>query len=266
MDHYAVLGNPIAHSKSPQIHALFAKQTQQEMSYQTMLVPLDGLANALKEFQAAGGKGVNITLPFKNEAFSLVDTHSERAQLAQAINTIKFNDDGSRFGDNTDGIGLVRDITLNLHFPITDKKILIMGAGGAVRGVIGPLLEQHPTELIIANRTLSKAVELANYFSKISPVKALGFQDLPHHYFDLIINATSASVAGETLDLPANLLLPNALCYDMMYGRDTPFLAWGKSQGATVSDGLGMLVEQAAEAFYIWRGVRPDTRQILVQL
>lgn len=268
MDTYGVIGNPIQHSLSPLIHTLFAEQTKQQLIYRPILVAVDSLASALNEFQAQGGKGLNITLPFKQQAFQLVNAHSERAMCAFAINTLKFNDEGDRLGDNTDGVGLIRDITLHHQFSIRGKKVLLLGAGGAVRGVIKPILQEEPSELVIANRTENKAQALAGEFLKYGSVRALTFSALVENQFDLIINGTAASLSESSIELPENIMTNNAYCYDMVYGKGTtPFLHWAKSQGAKLcSDGLGMLVEQAAESFFIWRGVKPDTLPVLTKL
>ena len=267
MDQYGVIGNPIKHSLSPLIHFLFAQQTEQAMSYEPLLIPLDGLPCALMEFQAAGGKGINITMPFKHRAFTLVSSQSERAQLAEAINTVKFNEDGSMFGDNTDGFGLIQDIAYNNAITLMGKRILVLGAGGAVRGILGSLLSEGPLELIIANRTESKAALLADQFDSRGPISACSMRKLSNYKFDVVINGTSASLKEETIELPDDILLPDAYCYDMVYGKgETPFLTWAKHQHAQTSDGLGMLVEQAAESFYLWRGVKPDTQSVLDRL
>jgi shikimate dehydrogenase len=268
MDQYCVIGNPIQHSKSPLIHQLFAEQTQQEMAYTAKLVALDGLELALNQLQAEGVKGINITLPFKHKAFRLASKLSERAQVAQAINTIKFNEDGTIFGDNTDGIGLVRDILQNHHYGIAKKRVLVLGTGGAVRGILQPLLTEKPDQIVIANRSEAKATALAEEFSKDDSIISCPLQLLEADGFDLVINGTSASLEGEMLDLPASILRKGAMCYDMVYGSDvTPFLTWAKDQGADIcTDGLGMLVEQAAESFYLWRGVRPEVKPVLKNL
>ena len=260
-DRYAVFGHPIAHSKSPQIHAAFARQTGQDMSYEAILAPRDGFAASVAAFIAAGGRGANVTVPFKAEAYRLASRLSPRAQHAGAVNTLVF-DDGI-LGDNTDGAGLVADLTRNLRCALAGKRILLVGAGGAARGVIAPLLDQTPAEFVIANRTVSRAQELADLFGR--GVRACGFDalDMP---FDLVINATSASLAGELPPLSPRIFTAGTLAYDMMYGRDTPFLAFARSHGAATADGLGMLVEQAAEAFYLWRGVRPDTAPVIAAL
>lgn len=261
-DRYAVFGHPIAHSKSPQIHAAFARQTGQDMAYDAILAPTDGFADSVAQFVAAGGRGANVTVPFKEEAFHLATRLTPRAQRAGAVNTLRF-EGADIVGDNTDGAGLVADLTRNLHCSLAGKRILLLGAGGAARGVIEPLLEQHPAALVIANRTVSRAQELANLFG--SGVTACGF-DAADTPFDVVINATAASLAGELPPLSPEIFKPDTLAYDMMYGRDTPFLHFARSHGATAADGLGMLVEQAAEAFFVWRGVRPDTAAVITVL
>ncbi|HJW04001.1 MAG TPA: shikimate dehydrogenase [Azospira sp.] len=266
-DRYAVFGNPIGHSKSPLIHRLFASSTGQDLSYDALLAPVDGFAASVAEFVAAGGKGANVTVPFKEEAFRLADRRTPRAELAGAVNTLSFTPEGC-IGDNTDGAGLVRDLQANLGMDIAGKRVLLLGAGGASRGAIGPLLEARPDCLQIANRTAAKATDLAVHFATLGPVAGGGYPELTGRQFDLIINATSASLGGELPPLPPGIFAPGALAYDMMYGKgDTPFLAFAQSQGtARLADGLGMLVEQAAEAFFVWRGVLPDTGPVLAQL
>jgi shikimate dehydrogenase len=261
-DKYAVFGNPIAHSKSPLIHAQFARQTGQDMAYEAILAPLDGFPAAVEAFRASGGKGANVTVPFKLEAFALCgDRLSERARAAGAVNTLSFGPGGIS-GDNTDGVGLVADIRANLGLAIQGKRILLLGAGGAARGVILPLLSQSPASLTIANRTAARALELAARFEDQGvPVSACGLDELHGHQFDLVINATAASLSDQAPDLPEGLYAQGSLAYDMVYGKGlTPFLAQAKEQGAEhLADGLGMLIEQAAEAFFVWRGVRPAT-------
>jgi shikimate dehydrogenase len=266
-DLYAVFGNPIAHSKSPLIHAAFAVATGQDMRYEARLAPVDGFAGAVAAFVAAGGKGANVTVPFKEEAFRLSTRLSERAARAGAVNTLAFRD-GEVFGDNTDGAGLVGDIGRNLGFALAGRRILLLGAGGASRGVIAPLLACAPAALHIANRTPGKAVDLAAAFADLAPVEAGDFAQLAGKSFDLVINATSASLAGAALPLPAGLFAADSLAYDMMYGKgETPFLAQARVGGAARrADGLGMLVEQAAEAFAVWRGIRPQTAALLAEL
>lgn len=263
-DHYAVIGNPISHSKSPFIHTEFAQQTKQDMDYIAREMPLDDLDSGLKQLQKEGFKGINITVPFKEMAWQLVTNKSEHAQRAGAINTLVFNDDGSYFGDNTDGIGLCRDLSDNNQVELTGKRILLLGAGGAARGVVEPLLSYSPQQLVIANRTASKAHDLARLFSEFGDVKGLGFDEITDR-FDVVINATSASLHGEVPPLPDTLLNDGACCYDMMYSNtDTAFITWAKQHGAAKTiDGLGMLVEQAAEAFRIWRGIKPETRHLI---
>lgn len=270
MDRYAVTGNPIAHSKSPQIHAAFARQTGQDMTYEALLAPVDGFADTVQRFRAEGGRGMNVTVPFKLEAFALASAHSARAQAAGAVNTLAFDAQGI-FGDNTDGAGLVRDLSANLCCTLTGRRILLLGAGGASRGVLQTLLQCKPLALTIANRTVERAYELRSQFSALAGCTLLGansFDALRGESFDLVINATAASLAGEAPPLPAGLYRPGALAYDMMYGReDTAFMRAARSDGAArVSDGLGMLVEQAAESFLLWRGVRPHTRPVLAEL
>ena len=261
-DRYAVFGHPIAHSKSPLIHAAFARQTGQDMTYEAILAPTDGFADSVAQFIAAGGRGANVTVPFKEQAFALANRLSPRAEHAGAVNTLAFDADGI-FGDNTDGAGLVADLVRNLRCPLAGKRILLVGAGGAARGVIGPLLDQQPATLVIANRTVSRAQELAEQFGH--GIRACGFDGLDAP-FDLVLNATAASLAGELPPLSPRLFTADTLAYDMMYGRDTPFLAFARTHGAATADGLGMLVEQAAEAFYLWRGVRPDTAPVIASL
>ena len=261
-DRYAVFGHPIAHSKSPRIHAAFARQTGQDLSYEAILAPKDGFAASLAAFIAAGGRGANVTLPFKEEACRLADRLSPRAQLAGAVNTLSFDAAGIA-GDNTDGAGLVADLTRNLKYPLAGRRILLLGAGGAARGVIGPLLEQRPAALVVANRTVARADALAALFG--NGVTACGLDGI-EGAFDLVINATAASIAGELPPLDPAIFAPGCLAYDMMYGRDTPFLVFARQHGAATADGLGMLVEQAAEAFFLWRGVRPDTAPVIAQL
>ena len=272
-DRYAVFGHPVTHSKSPLIHAEFARQTGQALVYEAIDAPLDGFPAAVAAFRAAGGRGGNVTVPFKFEAYALADERSERAEAARAVNTLTFADGRIR-GDNTDGVGLVRDISVNLGVGIEGKRVLMVGAGGAAFGVLKPLLDAAPARLVIANRTLVKAEEAADILSRIPAragqrpntlveVTAKRFEALPGESFDIVINATSAGLKGESLPLPAGLFAPDALAYDMMYGRETPFMAFAREQGARVADGLGMLVEQAAESFHVWRGVRPDTAPVI---
>lgn len=266
-DRYAVFGNPIAHSKSPRIHAAFAEQTRQTLSYEALLAPLDGFAAAVRQFAAAQGRGANVTVPFKEEAFRLCDELSPRAQRAGAVNTLILANNRIH-GDNTDGAGLVQDIETNLAYPLNGRRILLLGAGGAARGALAPLLERQPASLVIANRTASKAEALAAEFTDLGPVTGCSFDALAGQQFDTLINATSASLGGASLPLPPGLFAPGCLAYDMMYGQgDTPFLTQARDAGAThLADGLGMLVEQAAVAFQIWRAVRPDTAPVLAHM
>ena len=266
-DLYAVFGNPIAHSKSPAIHAAFARFSHQDVRYEARLAAVDGFKTAISGFCAAGGKGANVTVPFKEEAYRLCTQLSERAARAGAVNTLVFN--GTEiYGDNTDGAGLVRDITHNLACPLAGKRILLLGAGGAARGVIAPLLAAQPAALFIANRSADKAEVLAAVFSDLAVVDAGNFAKTAGKSFDLVINATSASLAGASLPLPSGIFAAGSLAYDMMYGKgETPFLALAREQGVgRCADGLGMLVEQAAEAFFVWRGVRPETLAVLADL
>jgi shikimate dehydrogenase len=264
-DRYGVMGNPIAHSKSPLIHSLFAHQTGQNLIYTAILVELGQFEQAVTDFEGAEGKGLNVTVPFKQEAWRFVDERSPRAERSGAVNTIVLHEDGRRFGDNTDGVGLVRDLLHNHGAGIKGKRLLLLGAGGAARGVLAPLLDERPAALVIANRTVERALELGRAFSDLGPVSGCGFADLTGERFDIIINATAASLQGEVPPLPRGVLDEGGLCYDMMYGAEpTAFVRWGGEQGALRSmDGLGMLVEQAAESFYIWRGVRPQTRPVI---
>lgn len=271
MDRYVVIGNPIAHSKSPRIHGLFAAQTGEALEYSTLLAPLDGFVASVREFISAGGRGANVTVPFKEEAFRLATQLSARAAAAGAVNTLRFDASGAIFGDNTDGAGLVRDITANLRRSLRDKRVLLLGAGGAARGVILPLLLEGPARLHIANRTAAKATALANEFADLpdAPKGRLhgsGLDALAGESFDVLINATSAGLSDSSLDLPNGIFAPGALAYDMVYGRDTPFMQQARTAGVEVADGLGMLVEQAAEAFAVWRGVRPDTHPVMQAL
>ena len=271
IDHYAVIGNPISHSKSPKIHTQFAAQTGQDMRYYALLAPLDNFFQSVKDFQNAGGRGLNVTVPFKLEAYALADRLSPRAERAGAVNTLVFQADGSIEGDNTDGIGLVRD--LHHHgVQLAGANILILGAGGAVRGVLAPLIEEHPAKLVIANRTADRAQQLAHDFADLSTqvnnqaiqIHGCGYDELNGKIFDVIINGTSASLSGELPPLPEKLLRLGGVAYDMAYGNEpTAFQRWAQAHGASMAlDGLGMLLEQAAESFYLWRGVRPDTQTL----
>lgn len=264
-DRYAVVGHPIAHSQSPRIHRLFAAQTGQDLSYDAILAPLDGFAATLRRFVAEGGKGLNVTLPFKAEAFILADACSPRATQASAVNTLTVGADGRLWGDNTDGVGLVRDLKEALGLTLFERRLLVLGAGGAGCGILGPLLEEGPRELVVANRTAARAEALADRFHCLGPVRGTGLAALSGTgSFDLILNATAASLANATPDLPTGLVAAHTVCYDLAYGHEpTTFMRWADQQGAAhAEDGLGMLVEQAAVAFELWRGVRPDTAPV----
>jgi shikimate dehydrogenase len=265
IDKYAVFGNPIKHSRSPQIHTLFAEQTHQDISYRAFQVELGKFSEAAKNFFDNGGKGLNITVPFKLDAFEYADQISDRARRAGAINTLALQEDGSVYGDNTDGVGLVRDLTENLAWDLSNKRVLVLGAGGAVRGILEPLINKKPRHLLIANRTVSKARELTNDFSDLADVRACSFEALSGNQFDLIINGTSAGHSGEMPHLPTHLLTDEGCCYDMTYGTEpTLFMRWAAANAAwAIVDGVGMLVEQAAESFCIWRGKRPQTRPVI---
>lgn len=262
-DHYAVMGNPVSHSRSPMIHTLFAQQTGQDIHYDAVRVEPGRFAAAVEDFRARGGRGLNVTVPFKLDAWRLAVQNSVRAERAQAVNTLVLDDAGGLKGDNTDGIGLVRDLTVNHDLDLRGLRVLLIGAGGAARGVMEPLLAAGLGELAVANRTRRKAVELAAVFSDLGQTRGLGLDQTGDGY-DLVINATAASLAGE-LPAVAPACLAGAFCYDMMYARAaTPFVAWAREQGARAAvDGLGMLVEQAAESFRIWRGLRPDTAAVI---
>jgi len=261
-DRYAVIGNPVTHSKSPWIHAQFARATGEAIEYGRIEAPLDGFVRAVEAFRAQGGKGLNVTLPFKGDAFRLCAGTSERAAAAQAVNTLVL-DRGRPWGDNTDGVGLVRDLTVNLGRRLAGARILLMGAGGAAQGVLGPLAQAGAASILIANRTLPRAAALA---ARVAGVSACGYDALAGQSFDLVINATSAGLSGELPRLPKGILRTGALAYEMVYGRDTEFLAMARAAGAATSDGLGMLVEQAAESFLVWRGIRPETGAVLAAL
>ncbi len=267
MDRYAVLGNPVGHSLSPRIHALFAEQTREPISYEALEAPLDAFRPFVENLHANGYQGMNITIPFKEQAWAMSEQRSQRAELAGAVNTLIRTQTGYK-GDNTDGIGLLNDLTKNLGAKLCGANILLLGAGGAVRGVLQPLLEGQPQQLHIANRTASRAEALAETFNDLGPTHGSGL-DGPFEQYDIIINGTATSLQGEIPPIPDGLLKPGGICYDMMYSRNgaTAFVQWGKNQGARISsDGLGMLVEQAAESFYLWRDIRPNTRSILQTL
>jgi shikimate dehydrogenase len=262
-DRYAVIGHPVAHSKSPWIHAEFARQTRQDIDYGRIEAPLDGFERALAEFRAAGGRGANVTLPFKAQAFVYCkDAVTDRARAVGVVNTLVFENGAAR-GDNTDGVGLLRDLTASLGRAVAGARVLLMGAGGAAQGVLAPLMAAGPRRLVVVNRTADKARALARRYGASA---GGGYEDLRGEQFDVLINATSAGLAGEAPPLAAGQFARGALAYDMVYGRDTPFLALARAAGAAAHDGIGMLVEQAAESFFVWRGVRPDTAPVLAAL
>lgn len=268
---YVVIGNPIAHSKSPQIQNLFARTTGEDVCYDKLLAPLDGFAQSLHAFRAQGGQGCNVTVPFKLQAFALATRRSARAELAQAGNTIKFEADGAIFIDNTDGVGLVRDIETNAGISLRGAQVLLLGAGGAAAGALGPLIEARPQRIVVSNRSADKAIALVERHEALA--RACGVelqaQDAMQSTaaFDVIVNATSSSLGGQALPVGPQAIRAGTLVYDMMYGPAAePALAWARSQGALARDGFGMLVEQAAEAFFIWRGVRPDSKALMPQL
>ncbi len=265
MDRYAVFGNPISHSKSPMIHTFFARQTAQKLTYQAIEAPTDGFKPAVKAFFSQGGRGCNITVPFKEDAYQFAEQLSSRAKLAGAVNTLKLTDDGIVVGDNTDGFGLVYD--LQQYLDLTGKRVLLLGAGGAARGVIGPLLEQNLSLLVVANRTVVKAENLAEIFKEYGNIQASAFADIEGP-FDLIINSTSASLSGQVPAIDSALINAKVISYDMMYScEQTAFNQWANQLGAArVIDGLGMLVGQAAESFAVWRGIRPSIAQVLREL
>lgn len=272
-DRYAVAGNPVAHSRSPHIHSLFAQQTGQAIDYGRLLCPLDGFVPEVKAFAASGAKGCNVTVPFKFEAFELAARRSPRAELAQAANTLRFDPDeqGGWLADNTDGVGLVRDITVNAGVALAGRRVLLLGAGGASAGVLGPLIEARPAEIVMANRTVEKAQAIVTRHADWAArhgvtLSARGLADAGKG-FDVFINGTAASLAGSGVPVGPEVLQPGALALDMMYGPAAQaFLDWARSHGAEARDGLGMLVEQAAESFALWRGVRPDTAPVLAEM
>ncbi len=267
-DHYCVFGNPIAQSKSPDIHRQFAQQTGEDIRYEKQLVDVDGFSEAASVFFEQGGSGLNITAPFKLDAYEFADELTERARNAGAVNTLKRLESGKILGDTTDGQGMVADITERLGCSIKDKSVLILGAGGAVRGVLQPLIEHQPQRVVIANRTIAKALTLVKEFRRYGKLQACGFADLEGQSFDLVINATSAGLHGELPPLPDGFLAPSSYCYDMSYAAEpTVFMQWAKQQQAAyISDGLGMLVGQAAEAFKVWRGVLPEVAPVIEDL
>lgn len=267
-DQYGVVGHPVAHSWSPFIHGLFARATGQAMSYRLYDFTPDEFHERVREFFRQGGRGLNITLPHKIAAVDVADDLTGRAAHAGAVNTFAVRDDGTILGDNTDGTGLVRDLCDNQGIVITHRRILIIGAGGASRGVLAPLLALSPSEIVIANRTAERAAALATAFEKLGTTRGVGFRYVSGGAFDVIINATSASLSGEIPAVPATAVGPDTVCYDMAYGKtDTPFVRWVLKLGCTRAlQGWGMLVEQAAESFRVWRGVRPSTAPVLAAL
>lgn len=260
-DRYAVIGNPIAHSRSPEIHRLFADQTGESIRYEKILAGRGGFEDVASRFFEAGGRGLNVTLPFKGDAFEWAGQCTGLAEHAGAVNTLIAQDDGTCLGANTDGIGLLRDLKKSLRLSIQDTRILILGAGGATRGILEPLLREHPAIVLVANRTPARAEAVAGHFRTLGPVQGCALDAIPSKPFDLIVHATSVSLQHQELELPADLVGPQTCCYDLVYSESpTPFLHWAKSQQAVkVADGFGMLLEQAAESFYLWRGKRPDT-------
>lgn len=263
-DDYAVMGHPVGHSQSPHIHTLFARQTDQAIRYRAIEVSPGRFEQAVREFRRAGGKGLSVTVPFKSEAYRLAQSPGPQARRAGAANTLWFGPDGCCYADNTDGTGLLRDLRDNLGLCIAGARVLVLGAGGAVRGVLGPLLDERPARVVIANRTLERARGLATAFAAQGDVEAVGYPELQGRQFELVVNGTSLSLQGRLPPLADGLLAPGGACYDLAYGdQPTPFMRWAERQGAGVNeDGLGMLIEQAAEAFLLWRGVRPDTRPV----
>lgn len=269
VDQYAVVGNPVTHSLSPQIHANFAEQTTQKISYEAIELPLDAFAAGIRDLQHRNFSGVNVTVPFKREAWELCDHLSVRALTAGAVNTLSFQDDGSIAGDNTDGVGLTRDLMSNLGVGISGKEILVLGAGGAVRGILDPILAQSPRRLSIANRTPARAISLAQDFEKFGEIHAITYETLGSGSYDLIINGTAAGLSNQVPPIPDSILGKNTVCYDLMYNikGNTAFVNWALArQVAQAYDGRGMLVEQAAEAFHIWRGIHPLTGAVIESL
>lgn len=266
MDRYAVFGNPVAHSKSPAIHRMFAEQTGQRLRYERIEAPLDDFAGAVARFRADGGRGANVTVPFKEQAWRLAQRLSDRARLAGAVNTLLL--EGDIQGDNTDGVGLVQDLVHNLGVTLAGRRVLVLGAGGAARGILPALAPTGPAELVLANRTAERAQTLARELAEAGPIRCLELGELAGQRFDVVINATAAGLSGELPPLPHDLLAPAAACYDLMYAdRPTAFVEWARGHGAAVAaDGLGMLVEQAAESFFLWRGVRPETAPVIAAL
>jgi len=269
IDRYAVVGNPVSHSLSPTIHQRFAAQTKQSISYEAIELPLDDFAAQIAKLQLQGMKGLNVTVPFKRQAWEICDQKSTHAETAGAVNTIVFTNDNRIVGDNTDGTGLIRDLTNNHQVAIRSCKILILGAGGAVRGILKPLIALQPESITIANRTPEKARQLASVYDQKAEIKACGYQDLSVSKYDLIINATAAGLTNQVPPVPESVLASHSICYDMMYSlkQPTAFVSWAQNHAAAMAiDGLGMLVEQAAESFFIWRGLRVDTASVIAEL
>jgi len=266
-DQYGVMGHPVAHSRSPFIHGVFARQTDQNISYRLLDVIPEEFAAEVRRFAAHGGKGLNITVPHKVAAFEITDTHTRRAEAARSANTLVLGEDGEILADNTDGAGLVTDLTENLNFKLEDRRILILGAGGAVRGLLGPVVAQNPKLVMIANRTPENATRLIDELGISRFVEAAGLDELAGNTFHLIINGTSASLFDRRPPISVDLFTRHTFCYDLNYGkRETPFTRWAEKNGARATMGWGMLVEQAAESFYLWRGVKPDTIPVLQSL
>ncbi|MEM7303942.1 MAG: shikimate dehydrogenase [Pseudomonadota bacterium] len=261
---YAVIGNPVSHSKSPQIHTAFAQQEGIEIEYQRILADDSNFIDSIDEFRSTGGLGLNVTLPFKVTAFEHCRNLNEYAKAAYSVNTIRFDDQGQWIGSNTDGLGLLQDLTANLHLQLSNKMILVLGAGGSTRGIVYPLLKQRPAKLVIVNRNLEKAKVLTEIFRSQGKVTACTYDDLGEDVFDLVINATSASIDNSVPPIPANIVGPDTTCYDLYYSDSaTSFIGWSQDKGVKAcADGLGMLIEQAAESYYIWRGYRPETKSV----
>ena len=277
MEHYALFGNPVSHSLSPIIHKWFAEQTEQDMDYRPTLIPRDGFKDAVKAFQAKGGKAINLVLPFKHEAYTLVNQCDEAAKKSKAVNTIIFRGPNEIFGANTDGVGLLRDLKNNHGFSLKDKNILLLGAGGTANGILSDLIKAGPAQITLSNRTHSKAISSLHLLDNDpsttankdgTHLEALAFSDLNNQHYDLILNSTSASLDGKVPEISEALIHKNIFIYDMAYSKEpTSFIRWAESHGAVnTTDGLGMLIEQGAELFYLWRGVRPDTKPVMTQL
>ena len=269
VDCYAVVGNPVGHSLSPRIHHAFAEETGQAIQYTAIELPVDGFFDGITELREQGYRGVNVTVPFKREAWEICDHRSQRADFAGAVNTLVFAEDGSIYGDNTDGVGLIRDLVHNLQIPLQQRKVLILGAGGAVRGVLEPLLAESPQCVTIANRTLQKAEDLARDFTSVGKIEAVAYTQIKRDGYHVMINATAAGLSNQVPPVSAAVLDPAGVCYDMMYNLEsaTAFVEWSRAQGVKHAyDGLGMLVEQAAEAFKLWRDMRPQTGPVLSML